>query len=63
MLLASTGQPSFYPEKVEEKEPDNEKEKISDTTNEEKMKDIKNTIDENKINKEEEEKKNIFNFH
>jgi 6-phosphofructokinase 1 len=63
MLLASTGQPSFYPEKVEEKEPDNKKEKISDTTNEDKMKDIKNTIEENKINKEEEEKKNIFNFH
>jgi len=63
MLLASTGQPSFYPETTEIKETDKDKDKIIDNTNKDKIKEIKDKIEENKINKNEEEKKNIFDFH
>ena len=63
MLLASTGQPSFYPETTDIKETDKDKDKIIDNTNKDKIKEIKDKIEENKINKNEEEKKNIFDFH
>ena len=63
MLLASTGQPSFYPETTEIKEPEKEKvkeeEKVKniENSNDNKIKEIKEKIEENKINKNEEEKK------
>ena len=69
MLLASTGQPSFYPETVEKKKDDiddkekkEEKKEIEKDKNNIIINDIKKNIDENKENKDDEKKK-IFDFH
>ena len=69
MLLASTGQPSFYHENVEKKKDDiddkekkEEKKEIEKDKNNIIINDIKKNIDENKENKDDEKKK-IFDFH
>ena len=69
MLLASTGQPSFYPETVEKKKDDiddkgkkEEKKEIEKDKNNIIINDIKKNIDENKENKDDEKEK-IFDFH
>ena len=69
MLLASTGQPSFYPETVEKKKDDiddkekkEEKKEIEKDKNNIIINDIKKNIDENKESKDDGKKK-IFDFH
>ena len=60
MLLASTGQPSFYPQEVSEEEKNKDKDKIRKDKNEQSS-DIE--IEEEEENEENEKKERIFNFH
>jgi hypothetical protein len=68
MLLASTGQPSFYPQDFNEDEYDNLKSKNDKDNNRDNISDNKDNTSEDKSiednnNEEDEKEEKIFDFH